>query len=491
MRIIAPVFSLAIVLLLSATAAAQSAPDADQEQKDQSAPTRPESSQQPPSPGQQFSHWFDRAASAYQQQDIEGWVKATEELHKLRPYNQDFMRHLVEGHARLGNLSKAYDIMLKMQRQGLSEDWDSIDAVEPMRNHELYDHLTGLMAEAGEPFGDVSTWSRLDSEYAMPEAMAFDESADRVLVGTVRDGLILSSSDGEEWETLVSAEDLPQLQGVFDLAVDAERGYLWVASGNVPYFRGNAREDGVRSALLRLDLETGELQREFPLSSGGGRNLIGSLVVAGDGTVFAADTQAPVIYRLEPDADELKPYFGHPGFTSLRGMALNEDGSLLYVADYALGIFVIDATGGQQAWQLAVPETFNAGGIDGLFWWNDHLIAIQNAITPQRVVRLKLGKDGLGVTAVAPLAAALESFDMPTFGVMDGRELYFFAVSHWRHVNAAGGVEGELPDVPIMNIDVDNASVQVVGQEVLEQLNRQQEQQQQQQPEQGEPDAEG
>lgn len=481
MRIFAPIFSLALTLLFATATMAQPAPEgergADSTAGEENASARAESSQQPVR-GQQFSHWFDQAAGAYQRQDIEAWVKATEELHKLRPYNQDFMRHLVEGYARLGNLSKAYDVMLKMQRQGLSVDWDSIDAVEPMRNHELYRHLSSLMTEAGEPFGDVEVWSQLDSKYAMPEAMAFDEGSDRVLVGTIRDGLILASSDGERWETLASAEHLPELQGVFDLAVDARRGHLWVASSNFAYFSGDAREDGVISSLLRLDLETGELERDYPLSSGDGRNVLGSLAVAADGTVFAADTRAPVIYRLEPGAEKLEPYFGHPGFTSLRGMALNEDGSLLYVADYGLGIFVIDATGGQQAWQLAVPETFNAGGIDGLLWWNNHLIAIQNAITPQRVVRLELGGDGLGVTAVAPLAAAVEEFEMPTFGAMDGQNLYFFAVSHWQYANAAGSAGGPLPTVPIMKIDVDNASVQVVGKEVLEQLKRQQKQQQ-------------
>jgi sugar lactone lactonase YvrE len=290
--------------------------------------------------------------------------------------------------------------------------------------------------------------------------------------------MILASADGESWETVASAEDLPELQAVFDLAVDSDRGHLWVASGNAQQFQGEAREDDVRSSLLRLDLESGELEREYALSSGGGRNLLGSLAVSADGTVFAADTQAPIIYRLEPGADELRPFFGHQGFTSLRGMTLNDDGSLLYVADYALGIFVVDATSGQQAWQLAVPETLNAGGIDGLYWWNNHLIMIQNAITPQRVVRLQLGEDGLGVTAVAPLAAALEEFDTPTFGVMDGQDLYFFGASHWQHVTPDGDVVGQLPDVPIMTIDVDNASVRVVGQAVLEQLNRQRQRQQ-------------
>lgn len=479
MRFSALVFMMTVGVLTLTGALAQSAPESG-EAGDAQAPAADQAQPERLMPGQQLPHWLRKAGQAYQRRDIEGWVEATEELHRLRPFNQDFMRHLVEGHAQLGNLSKAFNMMLKMQQQGLSENWDRNQAVAPMREHNLYDHLNQLMVEAGKPFGDVSTWSTLGSEYAMPEAMAVDQRSGRIFVGTVRDGLIIYSDDGEAWQTFASPDDLSELQGVFDLAIDEERGHLWVATGAVPQFQGEPREDGVNSSLLRLDLESGELQAEYQVSAGSGRNLLGSLALADDGTVYAADTQSPVVYRLDPGSESLTPFFGHQNFTSLRGIALNGDDSLLYIADYELGIFVVDVSGGEQAWQLALPDTLNAGGIDGLFWWDQHLIAIQNAITPQRVVRLKLGQDGLGVTAVAPLAAGLKEFDMPTFGVMDGQDLYFLAGSHWQHVNAEGEAASgdEVPEVPIMTIDVDNASVQVVGQEILDELKRQQEQRQ-------------
>lgn len=426
---------------------------------------------------QQFGEWFHKAARAYERRDTEAWVEATRKLHKLRPYNQDFMRHLVEGHARLGELSKAYDMMLQMQQQGLAEDWDEIDAVEPMREHRLYDHLSGLMKDAGEPFGDTETWATLDPDVVMPEALAHDSEGDRIFLGTVRDGLIRYSGDGETWKDFADPESLPELQAVFDLAVDADRGVLWVATGTVPQFQGPERDDDVRSSLLKLDLESGELEAEYPLSSGSGRNLLGSLAVAGDGTVYAADTQSPVIYRLAPDGDELEAFFGHQNFTSLRGLALSGNDELLYVADYELGIFVVDVAEGEQAWKLAVPDSLNQGGIDGLFWWDNHLVAIQNAIAPQRVVRLQLGDDGLGVTAVAPIAAAQPEFDTPTFGTMDGQDLYFLAASHWQHVDGQGRARGQLPEVPIMKLDVDAASVRVVGQEALEEMRKQQQNQ--------------
>lgn len=473
MRIFALVFTLTAGVLAISGVMAQEEPD---ESGQGEAPTEQapadgrESQPAAPAPAERYSHWFNKAAEAYREDDIEAWVEATTELHRMRPYNQDFMRHLVEAHAQLGNLNEAFATMLKMQQQGLAEDWSEVEAVEPMREYNLYDHIDRLMTSAGEPFGDVETWSRIGTDHPMPEALAYDGERERMYAGTVRDGRILVSEDGEGWEIFASPDSLEQLQAVFDLAVDHERGHLWVATGRAPFFDGKEREDGVRSALLRLDLESGELQAEYPLSSGSGRNLLGSLAVAGDGTVFAADTQAPVVYHLEPGGESLRPFFGHQNFTSLRGIALNDDDSLLYVADYELGVFIVDATSGQEAWKLAGPETLNLGGIDGLFWWDDHLLAIQNGITPERIIRLKLGGDGLGVEAVAPLAAAREEFDTPTFGVMDDEILYFLAASHWEHVDPQGNLDGELSPVPIMRIDVDSASVRNVGQEVLDEL---------------------
>ncbi len=164
-------------------------------------------------------------------------------------------------------------------------------------------------------------------------------------------------------------------------------------------------------------------------------------------------------------------FFGSPNFSSLRGLALSPDDRLLYVADYEQGIFIISTTGAQQAWQLAVPPTLNVTGIDGLYWWDGHLVIIQNGISPQRVMRLQLGADGLGVTAVAPVLAALEVFDTPTFGVMDDNWLHLFSGSHWQHVDGRGRpLDEALPPVSILTTSVDAGEIMVVGEEALRQL---------------------
>lgn len=81
----------------------------------------------------------------------------------------------------------------------------------------------------------------------------------------------------------------------------------------------------------------------------------------------------------------------------MRGLALSDDGDTLYFADYALGLFGADL---KSATGFAVnhdPARLVLGGIEGLFYYQGNLIAIENGMSPKRVVRLALSKDGRSI----------------------------------------------------------------------------------------------
>jgi hypothetical protein len=428
--------------------------------------------------GFQIAFWMNQAALAYNDRDFGDWARATEKLHALRPYNQDFMTHLVKAYAQTGQTAKAFNMMLMMQQQGLSQDWDSVAEVAPLREHRLYNHLRDLMREAGQPFGRAETFATLDADVVMPEALAHDSETGRFFIGTIHDGRILVSENGEEWTVFADPEGIEPLKAVFDMAVDAERGYLWVATGSVPQFEGHQRDQRAPAGLLKLDLASGELLAFHSLPQDGNARLPGTMTLAPDGTVFAADFNAPLLYRLPAGEEEIQPFFAHHNFSSLRGLAVSADGERLYVADYEVGILIISLGETQQAWKLHVPENLNEGGIDGLYWWDNHLVAIQNGISPARVLRLELGPDGLGVVAVAPVVAAHEDFDVPTFGTMVDEHLYFFAVSHWQHVDTRGRArDSALPQVPIMRTNIGSPELLVVGREMMDEIRSRQENQ--------------
>ena len=122
---------------------------------------------------------------------------------------------------------------------------------------------------------------------------------------------------------------------------------------------------------------------------------------------------------------------GLKNMISMRGIAMQPDGRIMYIADREMGILVVDVVGGRAA-KLAIPDTLNIGGIDGLYLWDNRLIVIQNGISPQRVMRLQLDSTGTKVESVRPLAVSQPDFDLPSFGTVLGEDLYYFGNSQVR-----------------------------------------------------------
>lgn len=405
-----------------------------------------------------------KANEAYAAKDYATFRNALVQLNKMRPYNSEYMYKLVTAHALLDDKSAAYALMLSMQQQGLSYDFSMTDTTVNIRDTQVFDYVNDLMKIAGEPMGKSEPVLTLPDEVIMPEAIAWDESRQRFLIGTVAEGSIYAvGKDGESSE-LLRANNENGLWAILDILVDQQRNRLWVSSASMPaYLRFDPVDKG-RSALFEFDLETLELVRRYPVPVDGRPHRLGSMVLGKNGDIFIADRTMPMVYSKPAGEQKLKGIIASRDMVSMRGIAIQPDGRIMYVADREMGIMVIDLKG-ERAGMLAVPETLNIGGIDGLYLWNNHLVIIQNGISPQRVMRLQLDSSGTQVTDVRPLAVSQAEFDYPSFGTVQGDDLYYFANSHWK------GNKGGQKAVTVLRTSIDSSSdlVQPEMQQFLEQ----------------------
>ncbi len=389
-----------------------------------------------------------KANSAFGAKDYLTFRRVMERLHEMRPYNSDYMYQLVNAHALLNEKSAAYDLMIKMQQQGLAYDFSQSESTLNIRGTEVFDYVNDLLKMAAQPVGESKPVLTLPQKVLMPEALAWDDGRQKFLVGTVRDGSVLAAARDGEVEQLIKANGDNRMWGVFGLLVDKERNRLWVTTAATTEFTGYDPSDKGRSALLEFDLKTLKLLHRYPVPVDGRPHILGSMVPSPAGDIYIADRVLPFVFKKAADEDKLKPVLATREMISLRGMAMQPDGRIMYVADRELGILVIDVASGRSG-KLAVPANLNVGGIDGMYLWQNKLIIIQNGIKPQRVMRLQLDSTGTKVTAVRPLAVAQPYFDYPSFGTVVGKTLYYFGNSHW-----SGGEKVYKP-VRILQTDLD------------------------------------
>jgi hypothetical protein len=107
------------------------------------------------------------------------------------------------------------------------------------------------------------------------------------------------------------------------------------------------------------------------------------------------------------------------------GIALSDNGKLLYVADI-LGAIQVDLEN-KQTREVDPGRHSMLAGIDGLYWYKGSLVGVQYGNGPYRVARWKLSPDGLKVasTEVFEYRAPLISF--PTTGAITKGKFYFIA----------------------------------------------------------------
>lgn len=417
-------FAAAALSIVAAPVAAQDSVVLDQA----TTPQSPEQAQQPKMPN--VLELRKQANEAYEAGDAATFRQAATLLNRMRPFNDEYMTMVVLGAALQGDRSGAYEMMLHMQQQGLAQDFNTMEDTVPIRGTQAYDHVNDLLRRAADPAGSAQPMFTLPEDLLLPTSIAWDPTREKYLVGDAREGAVFAVDTDGNTETLVTASADNRLQGIYSLLVDEKANRLWVTSNPTQVFAGFSRDSAHPAELVAFNLDDMSVAGRYPVPVDGKPHRLGGMVQTPGGDIYVVDGILPVIYRLVAGEDQLKPFVAAGGMISLRGIAISDDGTKIYIADYEMGLMALDLEA-KRAFGVKAPETLNLGGIEGLFFWDNHLVLIQNGISPQRVMRLKLNDAGTEVEEIAPLAVALEMFNKPDFGTMKGDDLVFFANSHW------------------------------------------------------------
>ncbi len=241
-----------------------------------------------------------------------------------------------------------------------------------IRGTEVFDYVNDLMKMAKEPVGESETVFVLPETVVMPETISWDESRQKFLVGTIAEGQILAVGKDGQVDELLKANNENGMWSIFDILVDQSRNRLWVTSASMPVFSRFEPVDKGRSALFEFDLETLELIHRYPVPVDGQPHILGSMTLSPNGDIYIADRILPIIYSKPAGEQKLKPVLALRELISMRGIAMQPDGRIMYVADREMGIMVVDVASGRAGF-LKVPETLNVGGIDGLYLKNNRL----------------------------------------------------------------------------------------------------------------------
>ncbi|NCF72481.1 MAG: hypothetical protein GWP67_03155 [Gammaproteobacteria bacterium] len=345
----------------------------------------------------------------------------------------------------LFNLALAYTLndkhrdSLRILRRLLDKGVDfgvvDMDEFATVRELVAWDSYLKAAQALGEPVGKSEVVATYSEPNFVPEGIAID-SAGRLLLGSIRNGQIIRLTSGAENEIL---SDRKAHWSVFGMRFHAD-GSLWFASAAVPQLSGVGEDEG-KTGLFRLDVASGEVTKSAILPQYDSTQVLGDLVIADDNTIYATDSLTGAIYRYYIDSNEFEVLVERGELGSPQGLALDDSGRFLYVADYIGGLYRISTEDGSLV-RLRVAASITDFGIDGLYRYGNELVVIQNGIRPHRVAAFQLSEKGLAINSSRILASNLEEFDEPTLGVIKGNDFLFIANSHWNRFDR----DNQLPE---------------------------------------------
>ena len=217
---------------------------------------------------------------------------------------------------------------------------------------------------------------------------------------------------------------------------DPTRNALWITASAMPGFTGFPKEDEGKALLMEVDAASGKVLHRFDPGTSGPA-VLGDMCVTAGGTVYVTDSIGGGVYRLHGDLQTAKLEKIADGLFSPQTPVPARDGKRLFVADYTMGIAVIELPAANGAAAMAAkvtylphPENVAVVGLDGLYLSGDSLIGIQNGTDPIRILRLRLNHAQTEITGAEVIEQATERMGDPTHAV---------AVDGWFYVSANVG----------------------------------------------------
>lgn len=309
------------------------------------------------------------------------------------------------------------------------------------------------LSRNGEPVETGSRLLSLGDANLVTEDIAYEPATKHFFVSSVHERKILECDAGGKCEDAIRSTAEAPLDAVQALRVDPARGVLWASTAGLNVEQDFPAESKGKSAVLKFDLRTHKLIARFAPEDTRSHG-IGDMTIARNGDVYASDGDSGDVYVIRHDGTRLETLVPAGEFISPQTPALNADESLLYVPDYAEGIAIVHLQDGRIEWVKAANPTA-LDGIDGLYWTKDGLIATQNGVSPERVVRFRLSTSNM-VSGAEVLEANWKGFGEPTHGVIVGDDFYLLVNSGWDRVGQDGKIaEGTPAEVWKMKVAAD------------------------------------
>ncbi|MEO5776599.1 MAG: hypothetical protein ABIQ27_06820 [Flavobacterium sp.] len=386
---------------------------------------------------------YNSSVKAYESKDYKTFLQLTQKLDSLRPFHPNYTYNLASAFALNGNTEKALTTLQKLVMMNNTTAFETDEDFKSLQETEGFRTVLALKNAQNTIVANSKLVVTLSEKELHPEGLTYLSKSKTWLASSIHKRKIVAfdfkTGQCNDW---LSANNM---LSVLAMKADTKEAFLWVATAAFPEMENFTKNMNGNAEILKVNIKTKQIVNRFAIP---GNHVFGDLILDRNGVVYVSDSGKPMVYKIEKDVMTEFVSFENDGY-NMQGLAFNDNQSKLFIADYLKGITMIDMQTKAKT-SLIFPEGTTAKGIDGLVFYNNTLIAIQNGVKPIRVTALKLNEQQNQISSFKILDNNRPEFDEPALGTVVGDKVYFFANCPWKAYDQNGVMDAGKVSNPIL-----------------------------------------
>jgi len=377
----------------------------------------------------QTNPFYKQSVVAYKARDYVTFLKLSKQLDSIRPSHPVFSYNVAAGYALIKKENEAFAALKKVVLMNNTIPFEEEADFQNLKNTAGFKSVIALKEAQAKTIESSSFKVSLSEKDLHPEGVIYLDKHKLWLASSIRlKKIVAFDSKGVCSDWFI---DTPY--SVFALRADANQRYLWVTCSAMPEMKNYTEAVDGRNEVLKIDIKTRRLVKRYIAD---GKHVFGDIAIAKNGDVYISDSADPIIYKIQKDKaphEKIVVWKDLKGKAfNLQGITFNSDESKLFIADYLNGIMMITMKDDFKTSWLTLPDGATKKGTDGLVFYKNSLIAIQNGAVPIRIVKFNLNAENTQITDFKVFDNNRALFNEPTLGNITNGKMYFFANAPWK-----------------------------------------------------------
>ncbi|MFT6215989.1 MAG: tetratricopeptide (TPR) repeat protein [Roseivirga sp.] len=395
---------------------------------------------------------FNEGRVAYEAKDYKLFLKEMETVDQMRPNYPIAIFRLAAAYALNKKKAKSIEKLKQLLLMDATYDLELNPDFKSLKSTRPFENLLVQQAKLNRVEENDEVFRTFDLAEIHPESFVILDNGD-ILFGSVREKKIVRVDQENNRIDLVKTP-----YAVLGMHLDEVTKTLWVATAALPEMEDYDAKDYGKSLVMQIDPYSGVVIQGIEYDD---RTIVGDLAIDSQSRIWLSNSLKPNLSRDDTDTTSYLGNFVRKQFDlrgayfNLQGLTLSDDEQFLYFADYISGIAKINIAT-DDITRLIVPEEVLIKGIDGLYYYDNTLIAIHNGVKPYRIMQYFLDETGDTILYSRIINQGGESLGEPTLGQIKDGYFYYLANSPWGAYTDAKELDlGKLVPIEIRRIKLD------------------------------------